>query len=265
MKNFFYILISVFILFSCKSKIDNTSYMQNIESIALQNSIKNSKNTIQFNDQLMIFVAAKDMDVVAPFNQNYNSSTINQYSLPNNNTLSSNQVVSQGPTYLVDTDGNINFPVIGKIHVLGISVDELSDKLKSQLSNFIINPIVTVKHVNYKITVLGEVNRQGEFIIPDANATIFNALGMAGDLTIYGKRENVLILRNINGQITKERLDLTDANFVNSPYFYLKQGDLIYVSANDTKQKTSRLDPNVGIYIAVASVILGLLTLIIRK
>lgn len=91
-------------------------------------------------------------------------------------------------------------------------------------------------------------------------------LGLAGDLTIYGKRDNVLVVRNVDGNITKERVNLSDANFFNSPYFYLKQGDVIYVSANETREKTSRLDPNAGIYISVASkVVVTILALVFKN
>ena len=258
-------IFAVLALFSCKPKADTSSYLQNIEDTAVQTSIQNAKSSIQVNDELMILVTAKDMDVVKPFNQNYSSRTTNQYTMGSNNAPMNNQVVAEGPTYLVDSNGNITLNVIGEIKAAGLTLEQLKEDLKAKLSKYIINPIITIRLTNYKITVLGEVNRAGHYIIPDGKTTVLDALGLAGDLTIYGKRENVLVVRNINGEITKGRINLTDSNFINSPYYNLQQGDVIVVSPNETKQKQARLDPNAGIYISVASVILGLLTLIFRR
>jgi polysaccharide export outer membrane protein len=258
-------IFAVLALFSCKPKADTSSYLQNIEDTAVQTSIQNAKSSIQVNDELMILVTAKDMDVVKPFNQNYSSRTTNQYTMGSNNAPMNNQVVAEGPTYLVDSNGNITLNVIGEIKAAGLTLEQLKEDLKAKLSKYIINPIITIRLTNYKITVLGEVNRAGHYIIPDGKTTVLDALGLAGDLTIYGKRENVLVVRNINGEITKGRIDLTDSNFIKSPFYNLQQNDVIVVSPNETKQKQARLDPNAGIYISVASVILGLLTLIFRR
>ncbi|HAH60283.1 MAG TPA: sugar transporter, partial [Bacteroidales bacterium] len=106
--------------------------------------------------------------------------------------------------------------------------------------------------------VLGQVTRPGQYTIPEGQTTLLNAIGLAGDLTIYGKRDDILMVRNENGTITKERINLMDANFINSPYFQLKQGDVIYVSANQTKEKISRQDPNTNLYLAIAGTVIGL-------
>lgn len=258
-------IFAVLALFSCKPKADTSSYLQNIEDTAVQTSIQNAKSSIQVNDELMILVTAKDMDVVKPFNQNYSSRSTTQYSAASNNALMNNQVVEEGPKYLVGENGNITMNVIGEVKAAGLTLEQLKEDLKAKLSKYIINPIITIRLTNYKITVLGEVNRAGHYIIPDGKTTVLDALGLAGDLTIYGKRENVLVVRNINGEITKGRIDLTDSNFIKSPFYNLQQNDVIVVSPNETKQKQARLDPNAGIYISVASVILGLLTLIFRR
>ena len=259
------VLSLVFILLnSCTSK-KKLDYLQNIESVALEASMKNAKSTIQPNDQLVIMVTAKDMDVVKPFNQNFSSGQILQYSLPSNNAPAQSQVSTSGPTYMVDSQGNIEFPVIGKINTENKTTEELRDILKKEISKYVVNPQVSVKNTNYKITVLGEVNRPGTYNIPEAQTTVLEVLGLAGDLTIYGNREDILVLRNIDGTMTKERLDLTKADFINSPYFYLKQNDVIIVSPNETKQKTSRLDPNAGIYISVASIVVTILALIFKN
>ncbi len=265
-KNIFILLINLVFIFlnSCTSQ-KKLDYLQNIENVALETSIKNAKSTIQPNDQLVVLVTAKDMDVVRPFNQNFSSGQILQYSTASNNMPTQNQTSTSGPTYIVDTQGNIDFPVIGKINTENKTTEELRDILKKEISKYVVNPQVSVKNTNYKITVLGEVNRPGTYNIPEAQTTVLEVLGLAGDLTIYGNREGILVLRNIDGTMTKERIDLTKADFINSPYFYLKQNDVIIVSPNETKQKTSRLDPNTGIYISVASIVVTILALIFKN
>ena len=265
-KNIGVIILSLlFILLnSCTSK-KKLDYLQNIESVALEASMKNAKSTIQPNDQLVIMVTAKDMDVVKPFNQNFSSGQILQYSLPSNNAPAQSQTSASGPTYMVDSQGNIEFPVIGKINTENKTTEELRDILKKEISKYVLNPQVSVRNTNYKITVLGEVNRPGTYNIPDAQTTLLEVLGLAGDLSIYGNREDILVLRNIDGTMTKERIDLTKADFINSPFFYLKQNDVIIVSPNETKQKSSRLDPNAGIYISVASIVVTILALIFKN
>ena len=265
-KSIFVLLINlVFILLnSCTSK-KKLDYLQNIESVALEASMKNAKSTIQPNDQLVIMVTAKDMDVVKPFNQNFSSGQILQYSLPSNNAPAQSQTSASGPTYMVDSQGNIEFPVIGKINTENKTTEELRDILKKEISKYVVNPQVSVRNTNYKITVLGEVNRPGTYNIPEAQTTVLEVLGLAGDLTIYGNRDDILVLRNIDGTMTKERINLTKADFINSPYFYLKQNDVIIVSPNETKQKSSRLDPNAGIYISVASIVVTILALIFKN
>ena len=262
-----FIIIFSFVLFflsSCTSK-KKLDYLQNIESVALEASMKNAKSTIQPNDQLVIMVTAKDMDVVKPFNQNFSSGQILQYSLPSNNAPAQSQTSASGPTYMVDSQGNIEFPVIGKINTENKTTEELRDILKKEISKYVLNPQVSVRNTNYKITVLGEVNRPGTYNIPDAQTTLLEVLGLAGDLSIYGNREDILVLRNIDGTMTKERIDLTKADFINSPFFYLKQNDVIIVSPNETKQKSARLDPNAGIYISVASIVVTILALIFKN
>lgn len=251
-------------VFSCTPR-QEINYMKDIESIALDNSVKNSRSTLQPGDQLVINVSAKDMDVVKPFNQNYSSSTtITQYSMPSSNNLPQQLPVS-GPMYMVDTDWNIIFPQIGKISAREETVETFRTKLVDLISKYVKDPVVDVKLVNFKISVLGEVARPGQYIIPDGNTTLFGALGMAGDLTPFGLRKNVLIVRNVDGQFTQQRVDLTSAEFINSPYYYLKQNDMIYVQPNAVREKAARIDPNTGLYISVASVIasiaLGVLAL----
>ena len=266
MKKQIIIFLNLLFLFfiSCTPKKD-LNYMQNIEDIALEATMKNAKSKIQPNDQLVILVTAKDMEVVKPFNQNYSSGQILQYSIPSSNSPTQNQTSFSGPTYVIDSKGFLDFPIIGKINTENQNTEELKEVLKKELSKYIINPHVSIRNTNYKVTILGEVNRPGTYNIPEAQTTLLGALGMAGDLTIYGNRNDILVLRNSDGIISKERIDLTKADFINSPYFYLKQNDVVIVSPNETKQKVSRLDPNAGIYISVASIVVTILALIFKN
>ena len=252
------------VLFSCKAKED-IDYMKNIESVAIQTSVQNSKFTIQSGDQLVVFVSAKDMDVVKPFNQNYSSSEVSQFSSASSNMPVQGQSSVSGPTYIVDSNGFVQFPILGNIDTKGQTLEQFREGVKERLKQYVKDPGVSVRNTNFTITVLGEVNRTGKFLIPDGQAvTLLGALGLAGDLTIYGQRKNVLLVRNIDGQTTTHHIDLTDAEFFNSPYYYLKQNDVIYVSPNNSRKNASSYGPQTGVWISVASVIVGLLALLFR-
>lgn len=260
-KKIFVPFIAILLTFtSCKTKekASQLNYMQNVEQIATEASVNNTSSTIQKGDQFIILITAKDMAVVKPFNQNYSSGEITQLSTPSSNIPTQGQEKVAGPTYIVDSEGVIDFPVLGKLDTSGKTIVEFKDELRTRLKDYIINPTVSMRITNYKVTVLGEVNNPGQYAIPDGQSTILNALGLAGDLTMYGKRNDILLVRNENGQITKERINIMDDNFISSPYYFLKQGDVIYVSANETKEKEARLDPNTATYIAIAGTIIGL-------
>ena len=113
--------------------------------------------------------------------------------------------------------------------------------------------------------MLGEVRSPGKFIVPEGRSTLLEALGMAGDLTVFGKRDDVLVIRNEGGQLSQARIDLTDANFINSPYYNLVQGDVVYVLPNKTQERISKRDPNNAIYISIASILVTILALVVRK
>lgn len=252
------------LIFSCKVKED-IDYMKNIEQTAIQTSIQTSTFTIQPGDQLMISVTAKDNDVVKPFNQNYSSSDISQYSLPSSNLPVQGQLSVTGPSYLVDSKGNIQYPILGELSTSGKTIEQFRDMLRERLKQYVKDPGVNVKNTNFKVTVLGEVNKTGTYLIPDGQSmTILGMLGMAGDLTIYGQRKNLLVIRNIDGNTTKEYIDLTNAELINSPFYYVKQNDVIYVSPNNTRKNSSVYGPQTGIFISIASVVVGLLALLFR-
>ncbi|MDH6250689.1 polysaccharide export outer membrane protein [Chryseobacterium sp. H1D6B] len=248
----------VFLLVSCKTKQNaknDLNYMQNIEKVATESSVKNSNSTIQVGDQLVILITAKDMDVVKPFNQNYFSSEVIQgNSFAGGNTPNQGISTIAGPTYIVDSDGNIDFPVLGKLSTKDKSLVAFKDELRDRMTKYVINPSVNVRLANFRVTILGEVNKQGDYTIANGQATILNALGLAGDLTMYGKRDDILVIRTENGTITHGKVNLQDANLINSPYYNLKQGDAIIVSATKIRDLTSKQNPNTGLYLTAASI-----------
>ena len=246
----FLFVVAAFLLASCKTKekASQLNYMQNVEEIATNASINSNASTIQKNDQLAIFVTAKNMEVVRPFNQGYYTQNVPGTSVaPNSEKI-----------YLVDSEGYIDFPLLGKLNTNGKTLEQFRSEMTNAISTYVKNPTITARLVNFKITVLGEVARPGQYTIPEGQTTLLNAIGLAGDLTMYGKRDDILMVRNEDGVLIKEKINLMDSNFINSPFFQLKQGDVIYVSANHTKDKVARLDPNTNIYIAVAGTIIGL-------
>lgn len=245
-------------LVSCKtnpSAHNDLNYMQNIENVAIDASAKNSQNTIQPGDQLVILITAKDLDVVKPFNQNFSSSEFVQ-----NNTFAGGNTPGQGsasvtgPTYIVDSNGDIDFPILGKLNTTNKTLVQFKEEISNRMKEFVINPTVSVRLTNFKISILGEVNRQGDYIVTNGQATILNALAMAGDLTTYGRRDDILIIRTENGQITHGRVNVRDANLINSPFYNLKQGDAIIVSANNTKDVISKQNPNTPLILSAISI-----------
>lgn len=268
MKKFFYmILLGVLLVnYSCKSK-ENINYMKNIENIAIEASNNNvNKNTIQPGDNLMIKVSASDMAVTTPFNQAIATTELSQYSQSNTNLPNQAQTSTSGPIYIVDSNGNIDFPVVGIVNTKDKTTEGLVSILRTEVSRYIKNPTINVKNTNFKVTVLGEVVKPGYYMIPDGQtATVFSALGLAGDLTIYGERENVLLVRNVDGQLIKHYINLTDANLFNSDYYQLKQNDVIYISANKAKQNSAGFGPQTGVWISLASILVTILALVIKK
>ncbi|MDQ0593034.1 polysaccharide export outer membrane protein [Chryseobacterium ginsenosidimutans] len=258
MKDKILAVLIAFVLVSCKTNPNahnDLNYMQNIENVAIDASAKNSQPTIQPGDQLIILITAKDTDVVKPFNQNYSSSEfIQTNALAGGNTPGQGTVNVSGPSYIVDVNGDIDFPILGRLSTSNKTLIQFKDELKTKVSEFVINPTISVRLANFKITILGEVNRQGDYIVSNGQATILNALGMAGDLTMYGKRNDILIIRTENGQITHGRVNIQDANLINSSYYNLKQGDAIIVSSNNTKSITAKQNPNTPIILSAVSI-----------
>lgn len=247
---------------SCGSS-KNVTYFQNIDSISLAASRGLFDAKIMPKDQLTITVNTTDPSAAKPFN------------LVVSSEMTSNGNISSGTgsllQYLVDNDGFINFPVIGKIHVAGLTKTECEDLIKSKIQPYLArteNPVVTVRMSSYRVTVTGEVNRPGVYPVSSEKMSIIEALTQAGDLTIYGVRDNICLIRtDAAGEKHNIRLNLNDANIFNSPYYYVQQDDIIYVEPNKVKAKNSGIGSSTTIwfsFISIATSVASLLVNILR-
>ena len=196
------------------------------------------------DDLLTINVSAYDLETVRPFNLPVVS---------NSTDVLNAQGGLQQQTYLVDYNGNIEVPVLGTIKVQGLTRQELTNLLVESIKTMAKDPIVNVRLANFTITILGEVVRPGTFTIQDERITILEALGLASDLTIYGERKNLLVIREIDGEKKFAHVDLTSINTINSPVYYLQQNDVIYVEPNKARVRSSSYNPNTGLVIAAVS------------
>jgi polysaccharide biosynthesis/export protein len=222
--------------------------------VYFQGGVNASNGTANYNpvfcldDLLSITVMGADPESVTPFNL--------PVTTVSGNLGSYTSGTPSPPGYLVDAEGMIDFPVLGKIKLAGIDRIQATELIKQKLGAYVKSPSVNIRILNYKITVLGEVKNPGTFTIPNERITLPEALGIAGDLNITGKRQNVLVIRDVNGKKTETRVDLTSTELFSSPVYYLQQNDLVYVEPNRAKINSSVINaPNVGIVISVISLL----------
>ena len=167
--------------------------------------------------------------------------------------------------YLVDKDGSIDFPVVGKVKIAGLSGEEVKALLRDKLSDYLKEPIINIRLRNFTISVLGEVHRPGTYPVDGERITIMEALGFAGDLTIKGKRENVMVIRDFDGTKVYTRIDLTKKEALSSPVYYLTQNDVVYIEPNKSAITASALDNRATIAVSIASILItGTILLITR-
>lgn len=214
--------------------------------------VPSAEITIKPADALTIFVSALDPDAVAP----YNLPTVTF----NDPTSTAVRTTPMLLTYRVDEEGCIEMPVLGKLHVAGLVRAEAENLIKSALEKQVLNPMVQVNLVSAKVSVLGEVARPGTVSISNGRLTVLEALAAAGDMTPYGRRDNLLITREVNGKMEFARLDLTKDNLLTSPYYYLQQNDVIYVSPNGVRAVNSA---NVSLWLSTVSTLASAATVIV--
>lgn len=236
------------------------AYFQNIDSVSLASSRGLYDAKIMPKDMLTITVNTTDPAAAAPFN------------LSVSNTIGTSGQLSNGAGslqgYLVDNSGNINFPVIGLVHVAGMTKTQCQDAIREKILPYMAareNPIVTVRMSSYRVTVTGEVNRPGVIPVSTEKMSIIEALAQAGDLTIYGKRDNVLLIReDASGEKSYHRLNLNDAHLINSPFYYLQQNDILYVEPNGVKAKNSGIGSSTTIWFSFIGIVTSVASLLVN-
>lgn len=266
MKKYFYIVLSVVTVFltSCGS-VKNVAYLQNSDVVDFSNSEYLYDAHIMPKDVLTITVNTVNPEASAPYNLIVR---------PTLNNPSGTITTSGGAlqTYLVDNDGKIDFPVLGSLQVGGLSKSECEKMIHDKLLPYMNeeeNPVVIVRMSNYKISVLGEVTRPGMFTVSNEKINILEALAQAGDLTIYGVRDHVKLIRESStGKKTVVTINLNDAELINSPYYYLQQNDIVYVEPNKVKARNSGVGTSTSLWFTGTSILISLTSLlytILRK
>lgn len=248
MRKFVFYLFFLLAISSCSKR--NLTYFSNLGSkeVYTETIEKGDQPTIQPDDILDIKVSSLNPEANSLFNLGL---------MPNVNALEQSTVSPvKEAGFLVDHEGYIEYPVIGRIELGGLTKEEATQKLKLLLKEYLKDPIINIRFLNYRITVIGEVTQPSTFTLPSEKISILTALGMAGDLTVFGKRDNVLLIREEGGIRTIARLNLNDKEVLNSPFFYLKQNDVIYVEPVSSKgpefNNNLRL---ISIFVSIASVV----------
>ena len=245
------------LLTGCGSTKD-VPYFQNAGSVDLSQSAFLYDARIMPKDQLTITVSTINDEAAAPFNM----------TVPTPYTVNQRSTYSQAmlQTYLVDNNGMINFPIVGELKVGGLTKSEAETMIQQKIQPYINKeekPIVTVRMTGYQISVIGEVNRPGTFTVSREKITVLEALAQAGDLTIYGQRKNVQLIReDSNGQKSIHVLALTDANLINSPYYYMQQNDVINVTPNKVKAQNSSVGSMTTLWFSATSILISLTSLL---
>ncbi len=260
-KIIFVLIISPFFLTtSCvsKKKINYFQAIEKTDSTQVKHDNHNYTPVFKSDDFLSISVSSMDVESIKPF--------LLESGIGNTSSQMPNYTsgIAAKAGYLVDANGDIDFPIIGKIHVAGLNRMEATDLIKTQLAVYVANPVVSIQIQNFKITVLGDVQRPGSFNIPNERITIVEAIGIAGDLNITGVRQNVLVIRDIDGVKKEFRVDLSSNEIFQSPVYYLSQNDVVYVEPNRAKRNSSLYSQTVGMFISITSLVITTITLITR-
>lgn len=253
------LLLGVLLLLTGCTSYQKIPYLQDFETVNATEEVTAMYDAhIRPKDLLTITVNTTDPEAAAPFNLTVQSAA--------NSNLT--QWVTQQAAlqqYLVDNQGNIDFPVLGELHLGGLSMNEAESMIREKLQPFLKEtPIVTVRMVNYKISVLGEVAKPGTFIINNEKVNVLEALAMAGDMTIWGLRDNVKLVREEeDGKRNIVVLDLNRADIVKSPYYHLQQNDILYVSPNKTKAKNSDTGQSTSLWVSATSILVSIASLLV--
>lgn len=250
------LLLATALLSSCGST-KNVAYFKNSDSINFENSRFLYDARIMPKDQITVSVNTTNPEASLPFN------LLLQNAYAQERTLASGQTLMP---YLVDNEGYIKMPIIGRLKVGGLTKSEAENLITEKIRPYLAeseNPVVTVTMASYSVSVLGEVNRPGTFQVSREKITILEALAQAGDLTIYGVRDRVKLIReDATGQKSMITLNLNDANIVTSPYYYLQQNDVVYVEPNKVKAQNSMVGQTTSLWISATGILISLASLL---
>ena len=255
----FFAIIGLF-LASCNStkNLQQLVYLQD-STTADKLIVQNIEPIIQPGDRLSIIVSAFNPTSAAPYNLGGGVMGLDA-------TTGSNTAIASNLGYTVKPDGTIQFPQFGKIDVAGKTLQQVNNNLTTLLQKYVTDPIITISFLNYKITVLGEVARPGPIPSPEGNLTLLEAVGIAGDLTLTGRRDNILVIREQNGKREFGRVNLLSKSIFTSPYFHLQQNDVVYVEMTMAKAATTdqAATRNIGLAATIITVLSTLILVIIN-
>lgn len=250
-----WLIIAALLLNACSNK-RNLVYFSDQHGndnvpVNVSKMIQASEPKIEPKDLLNIRITTLSVESNAIFNNVINVDVLN---------TTTPQLIKMG--YRVGKEGEVSFPVLGEVKLGGLTISQAEDLMAKRLSGYTKNPIVNIDFLNFKVTVIGEVNHPGTFTVADENVTLLGALGYAGDLTPFAKRNNLLVVRESDGVRTKQRIDLNSSELFNSPYYYLKQNDIIYVEPDKSRlqqtDQANRFIPIVGSFMTVVAVLVGI-------
>lgn len=248
---FFALVVCISALISsCSTSRTNLSYFTDLRQLGEgEMTVAGSPVKIEPNDEIFISVTSMVPEATA------------MYNLPVANPATNKEVLNAAnarqQTYLVSKDGDINFPQFGKIHVEGLTTHELADRLEALIGKEVEDPTVKVTLMNFTVNVMGEVRHPGRIKVENERFTIIDAIASAGDLTEYGKRDNVLLIRDNNGSLEYHNINLNDKSIFSSPYYYLKQNDVLVIDPNDIRKANARYNTQNSYRLQVISSIIS--------
>lgn len=259
MKHFrllFAVVFAAMLAASCAPQ-KRTWYLQNAKPFTPQEIVENGQIRIRPFDKLTVVVNSKNPELAVPFN------TMSSYGAISGQAGGANAQSLQ--SYTVDENGFIEMPVLGKIQCKDLTRSELSQTIAQKIidGNYLNDPSVNIQFANLKFSIIGEVNRPGEFSIDKERITLLDALAMAGDLTVFGIREDIAVVRERDGVRTIEYVDLTSTDLFNSPSFYIQQNDVIYIKPNKAKAQSGQISQNRSFYLSLVGTAISVITLIV--
>lgn len=259
-KNFLVIFSTLMISFSScvsKSKINYFQQKTDAKDSLVANIINTNYTPVfKYDDFLSIEVSSLDEESTKLFTPNAKND--------GNQMPSYSNGIAAKSGYLIDANGFISIPVIGEIKLVGLNRMEATELIKSKLVEFISNPIVNIRIQNFKVTILGDVRTPGSYNIPNERITLPEVIGIAGDLNITGVRNNILVIRDVNGIKTEYKVDLTSKDVFKSPAYFLTQNDVVYIEPNRAKRNSSMISSTAGVLISITSLIVTTITLVTK-